>query len=162
MSAQIPVGRQIAWISIIPHLAVMALIVAGFYLTGSKEYFLNGVITYIILSICLRLFVPRFHRVGIHHVKRKDFSTAIISFEKSFSFFSKYEWVDKYRFLALLSSSALSYRDMALCNIAFCYSQIGEGAKAMSYYKKALQQNPENGLAIAALNMMKAAGSPEN
>jgi hypothetical protein len=138
MSAQIPVGRQMAWISVIPHLAVMALIVAGFYIAGSKDYFLNGIITYVILSICLRIFIPRFHREGMHRVKRKDFSTAIISFEKSF--FSKYEWVDKYCFLALLSSSALSYRDMALCNIAFCYSQIGEGAKTMSYYKKALQQ----------------------
>lgn len=158
MSAQIPVSRQIAWISVIPQLAVMAFIVAGFYFAGTKDYFVNGIITYMILSICLRLFIPRFHREGMHLVKQKEFNAAIVSFEKSFAFFSRYQWVDKYRFLTLLSSSGLSYRDMALCNIAFCYSQLGEGEKAKSYYTKALQQNPENGLAIAALNMMNAVG----
>ncbi|WP_083488797.1 tetratricopeptide repeat protein [Pedobacter borealis] len=45
---------------------------------------------------------------------------------------------------------------MGLCNIAFAYSQIGEGEKAIFYYEKAKTINPSNGLAIAGLNMLNS------
>ena len=45
---------------------------------------------------------------------------------------------------------------MALCNIAFCYSQIGNGTKAIAFYKKTLEEFPENGLAHSALKMLNS------
>ncbi|HEX3165740.1 MAG TPA: tetratricopeptide repeat protein, partial [Chitinophagaceae bacterium] len=71
-------------------------------------------------------------------------------------YFAKNNWVDKYRYLTLLSSSKMTYKEMGLCNIAFCYSQTGNGQKAKEYYEQALREFPENGLAIAALNMLKS------
>lgn len=43
---------------------------------------------------------------------------------------------------------------MALCNIAFCYGQIGEGQKAKEYYQQTLTEYPENGMAQAGINML--------
>ena len=56
-----------------------------------------------------------------------------------------------------LSSSKMSYKEMALVNIAFCYGQLGEGEKAREYYNAALKENPNNGMAIAALKLLDSA-----
>jgi ribosomal protein S17E len=45
---------------------------------------------------------------------------------------------------------------MALCNIAFCYSQISNGKKSEYYYNVTLKEFPNNNLAVAALNMMNS------
>ena len=56
----------------------------------------------------------------------------------------------------MMSASAISYREMALCNIAFCYSQLGDGQKAESYYRRALDEFPNSALAVAALRMIES------
>ena len=89
-------------------------------------------------------------------VKNGDFKEAISDFMKSYEFFDKNNWIDKYRFLTLLSSSKMSYKEMALNNIAFCFSQIGNGVKAKEFYEKTLKEFPESGLAKAGLNMMNS------
>ena len=43
---------------------------------------------------------------------------------------------------------------MALLNIAFCYSQKGNGSKAKEYYEKTLQQFPGSEMAKSALRML--------
>ena len=48
----------------------------------------------------------------------------------------------------------MNYREMALCNIAFCYGQIGNGTKAIEFYQKTLVEFPENGIAESALKML--------
>ena len=45
---------------------------------------------------------------------------------------------------------------MGLCNIAYCYGQIGDGQKAKEYYEKTLAEFPESGLAIAAHNQLQS------
>ena len=45
---------------------------------------------------------------------------------------------------------------MGLSNIAFCYSQIGNGQKATEYYQQSLNDFPDNGIAITALNMLNS------
>ena len=50
----------------------------------------------------------------------------------------------------------MTYKEMGLCNIAFCYSQTNDGQKAKEYYEKALSEFPENGMAIAGLNILNA------
>ena len=55
-----------------------------------------------------------------------------------------------------MSASAMSYREMALCNIAFCYSQIGKGMKAIEYYQRVLKEFPNSGLAQSALRMIES------
>ena len=89
-------------------------------------------------------------------VKQHNFMDAIPKFEKSVDFFTRNNWLDKYRFLTLLSSSKMTYKEMGLCNIAFCYSQTNNGQKAKEYFEQTLKEFPENGLAIAGLRMMNS------
>ena len=89
-------------------------------------------------------------------VHKKEFQNAIPYFHKSYDFFNKHSWIDKYRYVTLLSSSKMCYREMALNNIAFCYSQIGEGDKAVEYYSQTLEEYPDNEMAKAALNFISS------
>jgi tetratricopeptide (TPR) repeat protein len=108
------------------------------------------------LSYGLRNLITRSHQKGINLVKQGNFIDAIPYFERSVKYFSENDWVDKYRFLTMLSSSKMSYREMGLCNIAFCFSQTGEGQKAKELYQFTLNEYPENVLAQTALNLFNS------
>lgn len=157
MNHKVPTYRQIAWLSIVPQLLVMALLVLAFKFTGTKDFVLYGAITYLVISYLLRNVVAGKHRKGMQQVKANNFQQAIPLFEESLAYFQNNEWIDKYRYLTLLSSSKMSYKEMALVNIAFCYGQLGEGEKAREYYNEALKENPNNGMAIAALKLLDSA-----
>lgn len=148
--------RQVAWISLLPQLAVMGLLVLGYYVLDSSAPLLYGLLSYLVLSFLLKMSIARFHRRGIQLVKGGAWAEAIDLFEKSYAFFSRNRWVDAYRFLTLLDSSKISYREMALCNIGFCYGQMGDRKAAMAAYGKAVEEFPESALAMAALHMLQS------
>jgi tetratricopeptide (TPR) repeat protein len=156
MAQNVPTVRQIAWISLIPHMSVLGVLILIYYLLNVREAYMAGAINYLIISFSLRTFIPKDHRKGISLVHRKEFKDAIPYFEKSADFFTRYEWVDKYRYLTLLNSSAMSYKEMALCNIAFCYGQTGNGKKAVEYYNAALKEFPNSSLASTGLTMLNS------
>lgn len=84
------------------------------------------------------------------------FAEAIREFEASYAFLSRYRWLDDYRCVFLMSPAAMTYREMALINIAFSYSQLGDGAKTVEYYRRTLNEFPENQMARAALSMIES------
>ena len=51
----------------------------------------------------------------------------------------------------MLDSSALSYREMALVNIAYSYVQLDEKATALKYYQRALEEFPESKMAQSGI-----------
>ena len=154
MASNVPIIKQFAWTSIVPQLILIGLFIYIYYLLDFGEPFIFGALTYSILAFGLRNLIAKNHRQGIKFVKQQKFADAIPYFEKSVDYFSANGWVDKYRFLTLLSSSKMTYKEMGLCNIAFCYSQTGNGLKAKEVYQQTLSEYPENGLAIAGLNML--------
>lgn len=156
MSSKVPTVRQIAWISIIPQLLVMGLIMLIWYQFNKTDFILFGAITYLIISQVLRRTIAIEHRKGMVKVKSEDYDNAIPHFKNSYEFFKKNDWIDKYRFLTLLSSGRMSYREMALNNIAFCYGQAGNGNLSKEYYEKTLQEFPESGMAKAALKLLNS------
>jgi len=158
MASNVPIVRQVAWVSLIPQLLFMGLIIFFYHLLKFTDPFFFGALTYLILSFGLRNLVTKDHRQGMKLVKKQEFEMAIPQFEKSVAFFTKNNWIDKYRFLTLLSPSKMTYKEMGLCNIAFCYSQIGNGQKAKEYYEQTLKDFPKNGLAIAGLKMINSLG----
>lgn len=161
MNAKTPTIRQTAWISVIPQLGVMGLIILIWWQINPDKAVINGAITYLIISFSLRRIVARDHRKGMQLVKTQNFETAIPFFEKSYDFFSRNDWIDKYRYLTLLSSSRISYKEMALNNIAFCFGQLGNGQKAKEYYERTLSEFPDSGLATAGLNMLNSMNKKE-
>ena len=135
MSSKAPTVRQIAWISLFPQLLVMGIIMFIWYQFNKSDFFIYGAITYLIMSQLLRRTIAKEHRKGMVKVKIEDFENAIPHFERSYEYFKRNEWVDKYRFLTLLSSGKMTYKEMALNNIAFCYGQIGKGKISKEYYE---------------------------
>jgi len=116
---------------------------------------LYGALAYLVYSFGSKAILLRHHRRGIHFLKLGRFREAISEFQSSYSFLSKYPWIDKYRFLTMLDSSAIPYREMALCNIAYSYVQLDEKAKAQEYYRKALDEFPESDLAESGLEYVE-------
>ena len=156
MASNVPTIRQLSWLSFFPQFIFIGLIIYLYHLANFEEPFIFGALTYSLLAFGLRKLIAKNHRQGMSLVKQQKFADALPYFEKSVEYFSKNNWVDKYRFLTLLSSSKMTYKEMGLCNIAFCYSQTGNGQKAKEYYQQALNEFPENGLALAGLNMLKS------
>lgn len=83
--------------------------------------------------------------------RQQAFREAIDKFQRSYGFLEKYPWLDKYRFITMLDSSARSYREMALCNIAYSYVQLDDLASALKYYEKALEEFPQSEMAQSGL-----------
>jgi tetratricopeptide (TPR) repeat protein len=156
MSSKVPVFNQVAWTSLIIQLVIICLFYFAFEKLAIGDSILMAALLYCLLAFILRKTIAKSHRMGIKILKQHQYKESIPYFEKSIVFFEQNSWVDTYRFITLLSSSKLSYKEMGLCNIAFAYSQIGEGEKAIIYYEKAKAINPSNGLAIAGLNMLNS------
>ena len=156
MASNTPIIRQVAWISLIPQILLIGILAYTYYLLKIADPILFAAFTYVILSFGLRSLLTTDHRQGIKLVKEQNFADAISYFQKSVDYFTKNSWLDKYRFLTLLSSSKMSYREMGLCNIAFCYSQTGDGIKAKEIYRQTLKDYPKNGMATAGLNMLNS------
>lgn len=154
MSSNVPTVRQPARIATIPHLIVMGLLILLWYQFEQQYFVILGAASYLLLSFILRTVIPKEHVIGMKKVKKTDFENAIPHFERSYVFFKKHDWLDKYRFLVVLSSSKTTYKEMALNNIAFCYAQMGNGNKAKEYYERTLKEYPESGLAKASLRML--------
>ena len=154
MASNIPIVKQIAWIYLIPQVIFMGLILLVYHFLVFREPVLWCVLTYLALSFLIRKMLAKYHQQGMKLVKQQKFENAISLFIKSVDFLSKHQWIDKYRFLRLLSASKMTYKEMALCNIAFCYSQICNGPKGKEYCEQTLKEFHKNGLAIAALKMI--------
>jgi tetratricopeptide (TPR) repeat protein len=149
--------RPIAWLALLLQLSSMALLAfLGHTLVGDPAGALIGIAVYLAYSLFGRLVIAKHHRRGIRLVRGQRYAEAIEHFEKSYAFFSRHLWIDR-RSITLLSAAAMSYREMALVNIAFCYSQIGRGAAAKDYYQRAIAEFPDNGMALAALKLIKSA-----
>ncbi len=156
MKSKVPILRQTAWISFIPHLLVMVVLMLIWYQFDRINYLLYGASSYLVISQLLNRIIAREHRQGMKLVKSEDFENAIPRFQKSYDFFKENNWVDKYRYLTLLSSGKMSYQEMALNNIGFCYSQLGNIPLAKKYYTKSLDQFPENVVAKVALRFINS------
>ena len=152
-----PVVRQISWPAVLPPLAALGGAMAiGVFVTRTSNGIILGAAAYLTYSLGSRMFIARAHRRGMRLYRRQQYAAAIRAYEESYDFFARNTWIDRFRAIIMMSPSAISYREMALCNIAFCYSQLGDGEKAESYYRRALDDFPNSGLATAALRMIES------
>jgi tetratricopeptide (TPR) repeat protein len=157
MASTTPVLKQVSWLSLVPQLAIAVLLVLAAGRLGAGDPYLAAAIVYLAMLFSLRWIVAFHHRMGMRHVRNGEFERAIQRFEKSYEFFRRHPWIDKFRYVTLLSSARPSYREMALLNIAFSHGQIGNGRQAQEYYRKTLAEFPDSGMAKSSLRMMAAA-----
>lgn len=155
MSSRLPIVSQISIISFVFQPIIILLLAAAFYQLDKQNYLVYSIVCFFLLELLLRNVIAHDHRKGMSLVRQHKFEQAIPYFERSYGFFNKHQWVDKYRFLTVLSVSRISFAEMALLNIAFCLAQIGRKTEAVAEYKKALAEFPDSVMAIAALKMME-------
>lgn len=128
----------------------------GWSMTHDSTGMVFGAAAYLLYSLGSRRLLLGAHRRGMRHLRNREFEEAIREFERSFAFFTRHPWLDRYRSIAMMMASAMSYREMAMINIAFAYSQIGEGAKAKEYYHRVKEEFPHNGMADAAIKLIES------
>ena len=151
----VPVVRSISWTATLPQLAALSLAVTmGWLLTRSAQGVFFGSMAYLIYSYASRQIFARDHRKGVRLSRTGRFGEAIPFHQRSYDFFSHHAWIDRFRAITMMSPSAMSYREMALLNIAFAHSQIGDGKTAKAYYERAIQEFPQSGMARAALRFI--------
>ncbi|HRH66466.1 MAG TPA: tetratricopeptide repeat protein [Bacteroidia bacterium] len=156
MSPKAPVIQRISLIAVMFQFVLIGLIVYGFDSLHWPLPFPTGAILYSATAMILRKSIAGDHRKGIRLVRLNKFAEAIPFFEKSYAFFTKNKNIDKFRFITLLSSSSMTYRELAMTNIAFSYTQIGNGQKAIEVYERVLEEFPDNGVAHTALKMLQS------
>ena len=126
MTSSVPIIRQIAWLSLLLQLGIFLLLVGIAHLLGAPDALIAGAIAYLAASLILRSMIPLHHRRGIRLYRKERFAEAVPHFFKSYDFFARHAWVDRWRALTMLSPSRISYREMALLNAACCLAQSGE------------------------------------
>jgi tetratricopeptide (TPR) repeat protein len=152
-----PVVRQASISGSAVTIAVVAgLAVGGWLVTNSVSGVIWSMGIYFAYAWLTRSLISREHRRGIRLVLLGRYEEAIPAFENSLSFFTRHVWIDRFRAVTMLSPSKMSYREMASCNVAFCYALIGQGAKAKAIYQSVLADYPDNPLAPASLRMLEA------
>ena len=154
MASKQPIVKQTAWLSLIPQLLILAIFIALASLTSTQNPAIMGALAYISASVLLRKTVALHHRKGMAHFRKEEFAPALDRFQQSYDFFSHNRWVDDWRYVTLMSSSRISYQEMALLNMAYCYGQLGEGDKARAFYERTLLEFPDSTMAKAAINML--------
>jgi tetratricopeptide (TPR) repeat protein len=138
------------------NLAVLALFcMAGFFLNRQWGV-AAGALLFVFTSLSLRRTLASHHRKAIRHYSNKQWASAIEEYQRSLDFFSRYPWVDRYRAVTMLSSG-LSYREMGLLGLGFCYGQLGKGNESFSTYRQCLEEFPDSQMAATAVRLMESA-----
>lgn len=157
MTQRIPTVRPVSWLATIPQLLALATaVMIGWLATRAASGVFWGAVVYLVYSYSSRKLIPRAHRRGIRLSQTQQFEDAIRMHKQSYDYFTRHAWLDRYRSITMMSPSAMSYREMALINIAFAYSQLGNGEKAKQYYQQAGREFPNSVMAKAALKMIGA------
>lgn len=154
MTQQLPVTQSINYWALLLQVLFAGFLCVVFQLSGSDEPAVWAAMTYLMLAYGLRYFVPIDHRRGMRALKQGDYEQAIKSFEKSFGFFSKHQWIDRLRVFTTFSVSKLCYCEIALVNKAFALICLDRKEEAKVLYEQCLKKYPENNIAFYALKMM--------
>lgn len=161
MNEQKPtVIRRASMMMIFSQVAVAALVIGIIHLVIQPASPLTalaaGVMLYIVYSYGSRMVLTASHRRGVRLIRQKQWKSALHAFEQSYAFFSKYPWLDEYRFITLLTPTAISYREMALNNMGYALVQAGDNRRAKQYYTRLLEQFPQTVLADSARRVLAA------
>ena len=153
----IPVIRSIAWESALFRVLILFVFmdVAAYLGKPSRLAPFIGVVLFVLLEAITKYAVERPNRRGMALVVKGQFEQAVPHFEAACKFYTRHAWIDRFRYL-LIISARMSFREMALVNLAVCHAQIGNGTKSKQYYQQALAEFPKSALAQMALKAIQA------
>lgn len=165
MSQRMPVVSQLQWTGLIPQFAAIALLAVITYIvlpdSGIPLDIFIGAMAYLVFCRVMRAKFVRDHKNGMRAYHAQKFQDAISHFDASYRFFSAHRRLDAWRSLLFGVAGPNPYRVIALCNMAYCYSQTGDGQQAIKLYEQALHEKPDCALAKASLNMLRSVSPTE-
>ena len=147
---------QVSWPAQLVQIGMLGLLILLFYLAGIPNYLFFGAGLYLLFSVSLKRSVPVYQRVGARYLKNRQYDLAILAFSKSYEFFQRRKWLDRYRAFFLFSSSRTSYSETALLSIAYCYGKQGDGKNAKETYEKIVKEFPNSEPAKRALELYRS------
>ena len=109
MSSKVPfISKEIVWLSTVPRIVFLAVLCLAFYQLDRKYFFQFAFIVFLIVTFGLRRFAfPAAVRRSVALIRDANFADAIPHIERSIEFYSKHLWIDKYRFVLMVSSSKM-------------------------------------------------------
>ena len=156
---KVPLVRSTSWLGVVVGvMPLLALMAVGAPLAPDLFPLLAGAI-WLVLILIMRHWLTGAHRRAIRLVKAGNFRAAIPAFQDAYDQMCRRPWADRFRWLLLGTASRWTYREIALCNSAFCHGQIGDGEKMRELYRRALVEFPDSVLASMALRMLNAASA---
>lgn len=161
MANQVQTTNRINWGFFVAQVGIQALMVVLFMLllpdTDPTMVLLLAGGFYLVWSAFSKTLLFREHRQGVRLTVFEKHDEAIKAFKESYAFLSRSPWIDQFRWLVALDSSAIPYREMALCNIAYNYARKGDARQAKAFYEEALAQFPHSEQAQAGLRLIESA-----
>ena len=152
--------RKIAWSTTVPHLTILLSLIVFAWIIFLPDDFIRGsmfgALLYLIYSKGSKSLFLRHHQRGIYQIRLGSFQEAIASFTLSYEFLNRHRWLDHYRWVTLLDASAISYREMALVNIAYARAQLHGDIASLADYRRALDEFPDSELARAGIEHSKS------
>lgn len=148
--------RLFSWTSVVLHgmlIAGLSLILGS--LSVPWPWFFGTGIFLIAANLLKRAVIGDFRR-GINELNAKRYEAALPLLERSAVFFQGFPWLDRYRYVLLLSSSAISYREIALVNRALCIGRTRSFEETEVAFNEVLREFPKSALARITRRMMFA------
>ncbi|MCE9557078.1 MAG: hypothetical protein K8T91_27335 [Planctomycetes bacterium] len=154
MTSRIPVVRQMSWAGLVFFAACLGLCVLLGILIDPTRGALFGLAIFYLWFLCVSRLIARHHHAAVRLAKKKQFEQAIEEYRQSLAFFERNTWIDRFRFVVMFSLSSISYREMDLLGVAFCYGQIGDGTRSLATYRQCLEEFPDSEMAASALRLL--------
>jgi len=161
MNYDLPSVKKIAWPVVVLHLLFQVVLIFSFWslcfpgnlilaaICGAGAYLGYSRLSKIIVLRRLRQ-AMRFFRAGMYR-------EAVEQSQSMYEFLNRHSWIDRYRYVLLLSETAIPYRTIALCNIAYGYWMLNDNPKSLEYYRKTVESYPSFEAFKEALKTVEAA-----
>lgn len=159
MKQSVPVVRQVNFLALLLPLMVIVggSVGVGLWLRpplGISAYFIVPllVLVYVVLAQAILL---RHHRNGLRLLRAARPTEALLPLQKALEFYTEHPALDRWRHFLLITASSYSLREVALMNIAYCYSQAGDKEEMIKHYECLLREYPNNVLVQNTLRLIE-------
>ena len=140
-------------IALLPRLIFIALLCLLFYRVDERIFFVYAFFIYLLVSYGLKfLLIPGSTFTGTRLLREDRYEEAIPYIDKDIAYFTERSWIDRYRFLLMISSSSRTYREICLSNKAWCLLQTGKVKESKALYESILSEYPDDSVARTQLN----------
>ena len=161
-----PTISQVSWSALLKMLLVyialgLLLVFVWQYEPPFAHYIALVVLALFICGFIATLFPPHFRRAA-RAQKKGDLDSAIAEMEACLAFFQRHPWIDRHRWIVTLNSSAISYREMALLNIAAFQTLARRKEEAKAAYRRVIELFPNSVVGRQALTAIETFEAPSD